>query len=393
MEQVGGREKLISRDFVLICVSNFLAFFSIYLIVPVLPVFLEHKGYSNFVIGALMSMMTVAALLRPFFGRLSDLRGRHAILIWGTLLLGISNFLYIAFGTAAPLFIVRFFNGFGLAAFHTAAYAMISDLTPASRRLQGIAILYMSVDATIAIAPVLAKYMSHSWGYTQVYVLAGCLALMAFLASLFVRERKDPEKATDMARPHRMKTTSLQRAIYINTMGFTLTFGALSTFIILSSLEKGIEQGELFFTAFAVTLIAFRLLVGKRVDQWPRRPLILTSAVVTLAGLVMIAQAGNFPFFLLGSFVYALGFAYLPTSLSALLLDYTPPSDWGSALGIFLAVFDVGVGMGAFAMGPLADAWGYAAMYLAGGVIALAGLIYFTLRTWELPTGKEQRMA
>jgi len=377
----GADEALLGRDFILICSSNFLAFFSIYMIIPVLPVFLENKGYSNFLIGALMSMMTVAALFRPFFGRISDKSGRRRLIISGIFLLGISNFMYAAFGGTLPLFIVRLVNGFGLAAFHTAAYAMISDLAPPSRRLQGIALFYISVDATIATAPIAAEFMRVSWGYTSVYVLAGALALAAFLASLFVRENPISEPALKTAAARRVKITPLQLAIYVMTICYTLTLGSLTTFIILSASSNGIQQGELFFTVFAGTLIIFRLGVGKRADALPRRPLILTSGVIAIAGLAMIAYAGHLSFLILGSFIYALGLAYLPTSLSALLLDHTALPDWGGVLGIFLAVFDLGMGLGGVAMGPLADAWGYASMYMIGAMIALLGMLFFALNT------------
>lgn len=370
-------EKLFKRDFVTICTSNFLAYFSIYLIVPILPVYLEGKGYSNALIGALMAMFTVAALLRPLFGRTADRHGRRIVLIWGTFALGASTFLYAAFGSALPLFFVRFLNGIGLAAFHTAAYAVIGDLAPSSRRLQAIALFYMSVDLTIATAPHVAKAMEKAWGYTPVYILAGCLAMLALFVSLGVRETRGPGEEKKKGKHPRIKTTPLQRAIFANTMGFTLTFGALQTFIILSSEARGVDQAEWFFTVFAVTLIVFRLGMGRKADRLPRRPLIVTSALFSLAGLVVIAFAGNFPIIIAGSFIYALGFAYLPTTLSALLLDHTPVSDRGGALGIFMAVFDVGIGLGGIALGPLADLWNYTAMYMVAAAIALAGLIFF----------------
>lgn len=382
-------ETLVGRDFVLICVNNFLAFFSIYLIVPVLPIFLEEQGYSNFLIGALMSMLVVAALLRPFLGRASDIRGRKFILVWGTLLLGVTNFLYIAFSTAVPLFLVRLLNGFGLAAFHTAAYAMIGDLVPPSRRLHGIALFFISVDAAIGTAPIAGEFIRTSWGYTPVYLLAGAMAVLAFLVSLLIREGNGGGGHVGVAARLLIKPNPLQKAIFLATMGYTLTLGMVSTFIVLSSREVGIEQGELFFTVFAATLIIFRLAVGKRADWWPRRPLILISGIVVLAGLAIMAYSSNLPVLILGSFIYALGFAYFPTTLSALLLDHTPISNRGVILGLFMAVFDVGIGLGSLAMGPIADLWGYTAMYLAGGVIALLCLAYFQLRTAGLGKDKE----
>lgn len=375
-------DRLFERDFITICTINLLAFLSIYLIVPILPVYLEEQGYSNAVVGALMAMFTIAALLRPLFGRIADKRGRKIVLMWGTFLLGGSTFLYAVFASALPLFIVRFANGIGLAAFHTAAYAVIGDLAPSTRRLQAIAFFYMSVDLGIASAPIIANTMRNAWGYTSVYILAGCLAAAAFLVSLAVRETRGYAREEESAgRRPRIRLTPLQKAIFTNTMGFTLTFGALQTFIVLSSEARGVNQGEWFFTIFALTLIVFRLGVGRKADRLPRLPLIVASALTTLTGLAVIALAGNFALIMLGSFVYALGFAYLPTTLSALLLDHTPVSDRGAALGIFMAVFDLGIGLGGIALGPLADLWNYTAMYLAGGAIALAGLFAFLAGT------------
>lgn len=373
-------DRLLVRDFALVCTSNFLAFFSIYMVIPVLPVFLEERGYSNALIGAIMSMATVAALLRPMLGRMADRRGRKLVFAWGTLLLGTSTFFYVAFGSALPLFIIRFLNGLGLAAFHTAAYAMVGDLAPPSRRLQAIALFYMSVDVTIALAPLAAETLKRSWGFTPLYIIAGTIAVVSFLSTLPIRE-SGTQVRPGKEEGGRARITTLQKAIYAATMGFTMTFGILQTFIVLSSLENGIEQGELFFTIFAATLIVFRLGVGKRADRVSRRPLILFSAFVTLAGLMVLSFSANLPLLILGSFIYAVGFAYLPTTLSALLLDHTPPDSRGLALGIFMAVFDGGIGLGSIALGPLADLWGYPAMYMIGGCIAAACLLYFCLQT------------
>lgn len=374
--------RLLGRDFLLVCASNFLAFFSIYLIIPVLPLFLEEeRGYSNFLIGALMSMLVVAALLRPFLGRASDLRGRKFLLVSGTLLLGITNFLYIAFQTALPLFFVRFINGLGLAAFHTSSYAFVGDLAPPSRRLQGIALFFISVDLAIGGAPLVAEIIKDAGGYNPVYLLAGALALLAFLCSLTVREAKRSEFSTGTISLFRARPNRLQGAIFLATAGFTLTLGALSTFIVLSAKESGSGQGELFFTIFAATLITYRLLVGRRADRWPRRPLIAFSGVLALGGLVVIALSSHIVVLILGTLVYALGFAYIPTTLSALLLDHTSTRNRGVMLGVFMAVFDVGIGLGGLALGPVADVWGYPAMYVVSGGVALVGLVYFLLAT------------
>ncbi|MFW6113480.1 MAG: MFS transporter [Actinomycetota bacterium] len=389
--EVEEKERLIGREFLLICGSNTLAFFSIYLIIPVLPLFLEEvKGYSNTLIGTLMSMLLVAALLRPYLGRASDVRGRKALLVLGTLLLCVTNLLYAAFTTAAPLFLVRFVNGLGLAAFHTASYALIGDLVPAARRLHGIALFFISIDGAIGGAPLVAELIRKVWGYNAVYYLAGVLALLAFITSTFIRETKRESSPVAKNKRAWIMPGPLQRAIFLATMGYTLTLGALSTFVVLSTRDVSIDAGELFFTIFAATLITFRLVVGKRADWWPRKPLIMISGIIVLVGLTVIAFSGSLFLFILGCLIYALGFAYVPTTLSALLLDNTPVSERGAMLGFFMAIFDLGIGLGGVAMGPIADAWGYQAMYMAGAAIALLSLLYFLLRISHPPVEDTQ---
>lgn len=200
--------------------------------------------------------------------------------------------------------------------------------------------------------------------------------MLSFLSSILVQETGTGAES-GAREVGKARFTPLQKAIFVTTMGFTLTFGSLQTFIVLSSLEKGVGEGELFFTVFAVALILFRLSVGKRADRIPRRTLIIASGLVTLAGLSMLAYTNSLALLLAGSLVYAFGFTYLPTTLSALLLDHTPPEMRGAALGIFMAVFDVGIGLGGIAMGPVADLLGYSAMYMVGGTVAAVSLIYF----------------
>lgn len=367
-------DSLLKWDLITVLLCNFLSFFSIYLIVPVLPPYLEQRGYSNSLIGALMSMMVVAALTRPLLGRLSDTWGRRRILLAGTMILSATNFLYATFDTAIPLFLVRFFNGFGLAAFNTAAYALVGDLAPPAKRLQGIAAFFMSVDATIAAAPPLAEVIKSRLGYDWVYLLAGAVGMLSFLLAITAPETKKKSTGNPTASQHHTKRTILDWPIYATTGGFTMTIGALTTFVVLSSQEAGYGHGDLFFVVFALTLIAFRLAAGRWAERLPRLTLISVSGMVAFSGLVMVALARSLSLFLLGSFVYALGIAYVPTTLSALLLDRTAQERRGLVLGIFMAVFDLGVGLGGLVLGPLADVHGYTAMYLVAAGLSLVGL-------------------
>ena len=67
-------EKLFNKNYLCLCASNFLFFFSFYLLLPVLPFFImERFQAGNAVIGTVISCYTLATLVvRPFSGYMMD---------------------------------------------------------------------------------------------------------------------------------------------------------------------------------------------------------------------------------------------------------------------------------------------------------------------------------
>ncbi|HLP04154.1 MAG TPA: MFS transporter, partial [Paludibacter sp.] len=75
------KDKLWTPSFVSACIGNFLLFFSFYLLVPILPLYLiEVFNSSKLLVGFVLSSYTLAALLiRPFAGFVLDMLYRRPI--------------------------------------------------------------------------------------------------------------------------------------------------------------------------------------------------------------------------------------------------------------------------------------------------------------------------
>ena len=67
-------EKLFNKNYLCLCAANFLFFFSFYLLLPVLPFFIQQNFQAgNSVVGAVISCYTLATLcVRPFSGYMMD---------------------------------------------------------------------------------------------------------------------------------------------------------------------------------------------------------------------------------------------------------------------------------------------------------------------------------
>mgnify|MGYP002513959258 CR=1 FL=1 len=75
--------KLWNKNFILACIGNFLMFFSFYLLVPILPIYLDETfDASKSAIGAILSLYALTALMiRPFSGYIVDSFPRKTVLM------------------------------------------------------------------------------------------------------------------------------------------------------------------------------------------------------------------------------------------------------------------------------------------------------------------------
>ena len=84
MEEVlKPKEKLWNKNYNKIMVTNFMLYFSFYLLTPLLPIYLsETFDATKDVIGLVLSGYTIAALIvRPFSGYIVDTYNRKTVLI------------------------------------------------------------------------------------------------------------------------------------------------------------------------------------------------------------------------------------------------------------------------------------------------------------------------
>jgi MFS family permease len=94
-----------------------------------------------------------------------------------------------------------------------------------------------------------------------------------------------------------------------------------------------------------------------------------------LAGLKVV---GSVELLIVVAILYGLGDSGTWTAMMALVVDEAPLEVRGTAIGVLYACFDLGVGLGGVAMGPVAGTVGYGGMYLLLALIVLAGVAAFT---------------
>ena len=383
-------EKLFNKNYLCLCAANFLFFFSFYLLLPVLPFFIMEKyQVGNAVIGTVISCYTVATLVvRPFSGYMMDAFKRKPLYL---LALSIFTAVFVGYLFAATitlLIIIRIVHGLAFGLTSVGGNTLVIDVVPSEHRGEGIGYYGVANNIAMAVGPMVGLFVYEHLSYNVIFM--GCMAC-SLLAALFASRIQ-----TKVRPPVKRPPISLDRFILIKGLlagvSFTLlafAYGQISNYIALyaKEMQLAISSG-LFFTVYAVGLIVSRLFAGKMVDKGKVPQTIalgLGITVLALLGLGLchyvntIGTGYTAVAFLLIALCCGLGFGMAFPSFNALFINLATHSQRGTATSTYLTTWDLGLGIGIFSGGMLAEHFSFSAAYLVASASVLVSLLFFVI--------------
>ena len=369
-----------NKTFFLILVVSFLMFLSMYMLLPTLPLYAQTIGGNETLAGTIVGVFTLSAVLvRPWFGNLLDRRGRKVILIIGAGIFLVSALAYNLAFSIITLLALRVVHGIGWGASTTATATMASDVIPAVRRAEGMG--YYGIAATLAMSlgPALGLYLVKYSSYSVLFTGAAILAALGLVCSLFINY-EIPRKNREEARIKHVKgvifeKTAIPPALVL--FFITLTYGGIVTFLPSYADYRGVENIGLFYTVYALVLLLSRPIIGKLADRYGVPKFLVPGILLIALALLLLVKASSLPMFLLVGVVYGLGFGTVQPILNALVISLSPPERRGAANATFAVAMDLGIGVGAVALGFLTQKMGFEFMYGSSAGFALLALVMY----------------
>jgi DHA1 family multidrug resistance protein-like MFS transporter len=145
----------------------------------------------------------------------------------------------------------------------------------------------------------------------------------------------------------------------------------------LSAWEIGVLAG-----AQGVASVWSRPIMGRRSDRLASRtPLIVIGSLLCIGTLIAIPYATSFLVLLGLSTVFGLGTGIVTPSTMALIGDLVRKGNYGSAMGVFGSLWDIGHAGGPIVFGFLLVALGYQTSWLIMALVMAAALLVFLLGT------------
>jgi MFS family permease len=372
-----------NRHFLLALSGYFFLYMSVSLFF-IYPVFLKQFQPSESRIGLIMGVYSLTAILiRPFFGRLIDVRPRKQMSLLGlaVLLAVVPLYHFVRDAGALPV-VLRALTGLGWGISMTATIAICSDLAPVEKLAHSMGIIGVSGLVASAVGPMFAEELVARFGFHGMFWAATVFVAAAMACVAAIRESAPmmcPEKVP-ARRIWRM--FSFFSLVLIGTL--PVFHGAVRSavvyFIAVFARSIGVERIGPFFLMFSGAAILTRLLMGDVSDRYGRKEVIFPAALIISLNCLLISLAHGSWMFLLVGFVGGLGQGLIFPALSTYIIDVLGRENKGLALSLYLSLFDVGMGLGSPFFGWVSDLGGFRRMYLVAGGCLLIFNIVFTLK-------------
>lgn len=375
------RERIYTPAFLLLFLSEFSVFAAFYVLLPIIPLYILNLGGTEVQIGLLLSVTGILGLFTaPLYGRAVDRWNRKRMLLLG---------LAVNALVAASFLLVRSVMGFlfpllgrsvGSGASGTASRTLVFDIAPASRRGEAISTFMLSHNFAIAFGPAVGLFIMRGWGFQAPFLASAALCAVSFLLVTQVREpRREPRQAPaapPVEGPRRdswiVKEALLPSAVQLL---LAMSYGSTIQFLAVVGEQRHIADYQVFFTVYAVVVIAIRLVTGRVSDRFGRAAVLLPALTAQTLALLLLSQADSLPVLAVSAVFFGMGWGAAYPALTALTADRVEPQRRGAAIGIFSAGMALGGSLGSASMGGIAQVSGFGGAFLFSGAAAFLGLV------------------
>lgn len=379
------KDKLWTRNFMLISFANLLMAIAFYFLLPTLPIFLKEKlGATSSQIGMVLAFYTIAALIiRPFVGYAIDSFGRKTLyllsfIIFSAMFFGYSLALSIGF-----MIVLRFMHGLTWGSLTTSGSTIAVDLIPAPRRGEGISLFGLSMTIAMALGPMIALTVLGDGNYTRLFVTAIGISTCGLILALCINyPLYKPLNAN--------RTFSISKLIEpssipisLNVLLITFTYGGLLSFSALYGKEIGVQNSGPFFLILSIGIGVSRFFSGSIFDKTGPFKITVIGLIILALGFPVLALIKNSIGFHFSAILIGLGFGIIMPTFQAIIISLVPPEKRGAANSTYFTSFDLGIGLGMVFVGLLAQKLGFSNAFLICTFFELLALLVFITYSYK----------
>jgi len=379
-----NKAKLWTKDFLMNSLAMFIVMLVYYQLMSIMAVYvMDSLQTSASSAGLIAGIFIVAALIaRIISGKFIEQIGRKKLLYIGLTVYTLATLLYFVAMNIQVLFIIRVLHGLGFGMATTAAMTIVANIIPRSRRGEGMGYFMLSTTLASAIGPSLGIYLYDHSSFSMILSLSLLLLGVGYFAAFLLKVEEVELTKEQLAD---MKSFKFNKIFEVNVLpmamvGLIVFFGYSSIIGFLSSYVNEINlisAGSVFFIVYSMAMLVSRPLTGRWFDTKGENFVMYPSFISFALGLFIISQAQQGFTILLAAVFLGIGFGTFTSCGQAIAIKLVPEHRMGIATSTFVAISEMGIGMGPFFLGFLIPTVGFRGLYVTMGIIVLLAMCLY----------------
>jgi DHA1 family multidrug resistance protein-like MFS transporter len=383
--------KLNKKIFGTLFFSIFAAVTGVGIVVPLLPVYAHDLGASGFYIGLIFGSFSLSrTFFLPYFGRLSDLKGRKPFIVPGFLAYALISIAFVYSNSVDTLIVIRFFHGIASAMLMPVIQAYIGDITPKGREGVTMGMFNMSLFLGLSLGPVIGGSLKDHFSLQGSFFCMGLLALIAFFLSLFLLPPTTSERAISHGKnPFSWKMLLSDRPVlglFIFRFAYVVCVGIIWGFIpLLADMEFAASSSLIGVLVMLGVFISglIHVPMGYLADRISKKLMVAAGGLLISYAIFSFEWSDSIKDLVIATVIFGLGGGIsMPALMAMAVLKGSSINAMGSIMALMTVAHSLGMLCGALVGGLMMDFFQLRWAFPLGAVIMMICTGLFLVSTY-----------
>ena len=376
------------KVFITLFLSVFVTTTGMGLVVPLLPVYAHELGAGSFQIGLIFGAFSLTrSLFVPFFGKLSDRKGKKNLLTIGLFIYFALSLLYAASDDILTLILLRLGHGFASAMILPVAQAYVGLITPINKEGRIMGLFNLSLYIGLSAGPLLGGIVKDMYSIQVSFLCMAGLTFTGFILCLFVLppESASLRQSSDR-KPQNVPYLTLLKNISVLSLFLFRTCFAICISItwafipLLASTRLDLSSSAIGVAVMTNVFVAGLLQVpmGYLADRLNKKLLVTTGGILGMVSVLHLNTAASFGDILLANALLGLaGGVSIPAIMAMGVIEGRRVEAMGGMMGLLALSHSLGMLIGPLLTGALLDLSSFETIFNIGATIMGAGTLCF----------------
>ena len=377
------KDELFTRRFFALWLFGFVAFFSVFQLLPVIPFRIQELGGTKAEAGWFLGVYTYAsAFAAPIMGSIADRIGRRRLLVIASLLFILFSLIYGVVRFLPLLLVIAAAHGALWSGLSASSGAIMSEFIPESRRVQGLAYWGLSSTLAVGIAPAVGLWIFKHGGWLLVCVEMAVLSIIMAIGAARIPAPPPAPHGSPFVLREAWDWRVIAAALSFSVMSFGQ--GGATSYVAMFSRERGIHPDSLYFSAFSLTIILIRVFGAHLGDRLDARAILYPAFLTVPASFFVLSIADSPALVVLSAILFGFGLGAGYPAFATFILGVTESRNRARTFGSILWAFDIGMGTGSLLVGILGERFGLGRAFAVAGIVSCLASPIFALASRRL---------